>query len=114
MPSYHHKCCYVGCINISSKNCGTSFFKFPIRDDKIVLEWVKNCGNIKLTDKDISELKFRKVCEKHFHEHDIVVSTRNKHLRKNAVPKKSNRTGNSYLRTKFGKTIVPHERICLY
>lgn len=77
------KCSYYGCNN-TYKHCDYSFFKFPVKDNKILKVWVKNCGNPELVNSE--KLNYRKICEVHFNQTDVYISGKRKLLRKSAVP----------------------------
>uniref|UniRef100_A0A1Y1LJ18 THAP-type domain-containing protein n=1 Tax=Photinus pyralis TaxID=7054 RepID=A0A1Y1LJ18_PHOPY len=81
-------CSYQNCKEKKEKGKHFSFFKFPIKNNAIVNEWKKNCGNINIWNLDNSELCNKILCEKHFLPEHIITLQKRKILRKNAVPQK--------------------------
>lgn len=64
--SSNHICVYYNCHKSNKVEKGIRFFKFPIKDSIRAEEWKKNCGNIKIALQDVSALRNKLICERHF------------------------------------------------
>lgn len=74
----YRECVLKHCKNSKQKNVCTKLFAFPQRGSELFNTWVLNCG---LSEKDAVK-KTNKICEKHFHTHDVLKNS----LRKGCVP----------------------------
>lgn len=97
----NHLCVYIHCSKNNKIHKTTSFFKFPVKDNNLVEQWKKNCGNIKIALMTNEELKNKLICEEHFSRDEVSVSKRRKLLRKGAVPVRFLETGKYYLHVKI-------------
>lgn len=86
-------CYYINCGKHRLKDNGISYFKFPIKEKQRAIEWQKRCGNIEIALMDVEELKETKLCERHFLKSDILINSRRKTLRRNALPVAYNSDG---------------------
>ncbi|XP_031358890.1 uncharacterized protein LOC116182497 [Photinus pyralis] len=81
-----NKCGYVNCTNNRGDRKDLTFFSFPFKNPVRCAVWQKNCGNITIVGKDVTELKHSALCEEHFVKSDIQIRSNRKMLSKTAVP----------------------------
>ena len=86
-------CYYVNCGRHRIKDPGISYFRFPVKDRSIAIEWQKRCGNIEIAMREVEDLKEVKLCERHFLERDLLISPQRKLLRRKALPVAYNNEG---------------------
>ena len=76
-------CVAFGCVNVSKKNSGITFYKFPpIKRAAIREKWIHAMRRI-----GFQPGNYAKVCSNHFRPEDFQPSIKLKKLKQDAVPK---------------------------
>ena len=92
-----HFCCIKNCSNRSKKSTGTTFHRFPTKNEVLLKKWLERCvmplpGRLNLLDS-------RRICSSHFRAQDYVAHS-SKTLVPNAIPS-LNLPSNIAIKTKF-------------
>lgn len=79
------RCTFRDCTNSTANSPGTHFFHFPFRDWERCEKWAKYSGNMHFLTLEVSKLRNKVVCEKHFHD-EYFMNYKKERLIQNAVP----------------------------